>query len=258
MIVIHPTEGLCNKLRVVFSYYQKACEINEELIVIWDVTHQCNGYFLDYFEPVENIKFFKNNDAGFTIDYRGHSWCEGYSPYTKKHKSNIYEKLVPLPYLRKAIDERRAILQDEYIAIHIRRTDHSELANQNERYTQDIEFHQFIDENKNHKVYLSTDNYETQKAILEHYPERVEYIKLINKDNHGVTGFSGLMSLKNLVRRKTGVEDSLRKTSLEDAIIDLYMCIYAEKFMGSGYSSFSNFISYIREYGRSVTNEGRM
>ena len=38
MIVVYPTEGLANKLRVTFSFYQKALETNEELIVIWDVT----------------------------------------------------------------------------------------------------------------------------------------------------------------------------------------------------------------------------
>jgi len=149
MIVVYPTEGLCNKLRVVFSYYRKALDENEELVVIWDFTEQCNGYFLDYFEPVKNIRFVKNNEEGYLLDYKGHRWCEGYSPFASGRQSNIFEKLVPLPHVRSAIDERRKLLQDKYIAVHIRRTDHSDLARKSERYTHDNEFHEFINENGN-------------------------------------------------------------------------------------------------------------
>ena len=53
--VIKPSGGLCNYLRVIFSYYQYAQKINKKLVVIWTVTRFCNGFFLDYFEPVENI-----------------------------------------------------------------------------------------------------------------------------------------------------------------------------------------------------------
>ena len=38
----------------------------------------------------------------------------------------------------------------------------------------------------------------------------------------------------------------MRKTSLRDAILDIYMCVSSEKFMGSGYSSFSDFIECLR------------
>ena len=49
MYVIHPRGGLCNYLRVVFSYYIKARKLNQELVVIWKITSECNGFFLDYF-----------------------------------------------------------------------------------------------------------------------------------------------------------------------------------------------------------------
>ena len=42
--------------------------------------------------------------------------------------------------------------------------------------------------------------------------------------------------------------ESLRRTSLKDAIIDMYMCINSDNFMGSYYSSFSEFINKQREY----------
>ena len=68
MLVIEPIHGLSNYLRVVFSYYKKACELNEELIVIWSVTSECNGFFLDYFEPVKNITFKKENTDNIAFE----------------------------------------------------------------------------------------------------------------------------------------------------------------------------------------------
>ena len=37
-----------------------------------------------------------------------------------------------------------------------------------------------------------------------------------------------------------------RQTTLEDSIIDLYMCVYAAKFKGSGWSSYSEMIDVLR------------
>jgi len=37
-----------------------------------------------------------------------------------------------------------------------------------------------------------------------------------------------------------------RSTSLENAIIDLYMCIYSNDFLGTKHSSFTNFIYHNR------------
>lgn len=45
MIYIIPTDGLCNYLRVVFSYNKYAKSINERLTVIWRITGACNGFF---------------------------------------------------------------------------------------------------------------------------------------------------------------------------------------------------------------------
>lgn len=49
MITIQPVGGLCNYLRVIFSYYVYATNMNEQLLVIWNETEYCNGFFLDYF-----------------------------------------------------------------------------------------------------------------------------------------------------------------------------------------------------------------
>lgn len=67
MIVIQPKGGLCNYLRVIFSYYSKCCKENNELVVIWIKTSPCPGYFLDYFTPIDKVTFYESNIHGYNI-----------------------------------------------------------------------------------------------------------------------------------------------------------------------------------------------
>ena len=40
---------------------------------------------------------------------------------------------------------------------------------------------------------------------------------------------------------------NLRKTSMKDAVIDLFTCVHADKFMGSDWSSYSGLINNLRK-----------
>ena len=215
MYVIQPTGGLCNYLRVVFSYYIKACELNEELVVIWNITSQCNGFFLDYFKPIKNITFKKENNDKLKINYCG---C-----YANKNYKINYSMLELLPELKNIILSKMKILNNNYNAIHVRRTDHTNLAKKKNKYTSNEMFFEFIDKNKDNKcIYIATDNQKTYNEFKDIYKDIIK----INYHNE---------------------LNGLRKTSLKDAIIDLYMCIYANNFMGSDYSSFSSLINSIRK-----------
>ena len=94
MITIKPTGGLCNYLRVVFSYYEYARSINSELNVIWIKTASCPGYFLDYFEPIPYVNFKNSSENDVKIDYHGCSGAKNFKPK--------YDKLKLKPYLKKA------------------------------------------------------------------------------------------------------------------------------------------------------------
>ncbi len=111
-----------------------------------------------------------------------------------------------------------------YISVHIRRTDHILLAKEYNRFTTDEDFINFINQNDNYNLYLATDNFETQQKFYELFKKKIKFINFINKNNN-----------------------NLRKTSLNYAVIDLYMCIYSYKFMGSGFSSFTDYIIHQRE-----------
>jgi hypothetical protein len=220
MLTILPTGGLCNYLRVVFSYYKYAMSINTELNVIWLITPFCPGNFLDYFESVPNINFINNVDKNLKIDYKGGKWHPDFNPY----EQYIYDKLVLKPFMKEIISDKINKLNKDYISVHIRRTDHINLAKRNNAYNEDIDFINFINKfDKNKNIYIATDNEETYNKFKKMYPNRIKF-------NYHKT-----------------YKNTLRKTSLRDAIIDIYICVYSDEFKGSGYSSFSGTINQLRK-----------
>ena len=215
-LIIHPIEGLCNRLRVIFSYLQYANSINKSLLVIWEKTERCNGYFDDYFEPIENVTFIKYKNKDMNVYYRG---------YYKNTEFNYpcYKKLKLKPIINNIINEKLNIIGNNYISIHIRRTDHSFIAKQNKNYTNDDKFITFIENNLNNNLYIATDNLNTYNIFYNRF--------------------------KNKIKFKYHIEQlGFRKTTLQDSIIDLFMCVNSYKFMGSGYSSFSGLINKLRKY----------
>ena len=215
-ITIIPTSGLCNYLRVIFSYYECAKKNNLKLNVIWYVTPQCNGKFLDYFESVPNINIMYGAPINTKIYYIGSSIHPVFKPN--------YSYLKLLPYMKELINARINILGKNYIAVHIRRTDHTELAKKNNKYTYDNEFINFIDKFNNKNLYIATDNKTTYDIFKKKYPNLVKF------NYHEIDN------------------NSLRQTSLKDAIIDIYMCVFSSNFMGSGWSSFSGLINNLRKH----------
>ena len=221
MIVVRPEGGLCNYLRVIFSWLLYTRSKNERLIVLWKVTDACPGWYLDYFNPIKGVNFIKNDFEEYKelITYKGCGWHKDYNPY----KVFIYSDLKLRPHMREIIRERMAEMDNKYIAVHIRRTDHVWLAKKNNCFTPDEDFMKFIRDSKGmNNLYIATDNPGTYDKF-----SRIFRWKKINKYHDCCTA-------------------SLRKTSMQDSIIDIYMCVGADKFKGSGYSSFSDLIYHLR------------
>ena len=214
MLTIQPTGGLCNYLRVIFSYYEYAKTINSELNVIWLITPACNGNFIDYFEPIPNMNIMFTVPENVDIYYKGYDRHPDF-----KHN---YNNLKLLPYMKEIIKTRINALENNYISVHIRRTDHIKLAKENNRYIDDDDFINFIDKFEKN-VYIATDNEKTYNTFKRKYPS------LVKLDYHETNS------------------NALRHTSLRDAIIDIYMCAFSSNFMGSGWSSFSQVIDNLRK-----------
>jgi hypothetical protein len=219
-IVIKPRGGLCNKLRFLLSYYNYAKNLNKDLIAIWEKDQYCPGYFLDYFKPIDGITFKQNNNEKLKIDFMGWDWLQ---EHTKENRREYCKSLVLIPEIQNAVSEYINAMENNYIAIHVRRTDLDVKVKQNNNYTDDEIFFNFIETHPDKKVFLATDNKETQQLFTSRYGDRLFFCKEI-KDS-----------------------DDLRKTSIVDAIIDLYICKEATEFNGTKGSSFSGFIDYLRK-----------
>jgi hypothetical protein len=218
-ITIYPRGGLSNKLRCLFSYYLFCKKNSNQLIVIWDITQECPGFFLDYFEPLENVIFLKNNILNLKPNYIGCAWHPDFNPYC----TNIFSELKLLPIIMNEVKEKLLLLENNFIAIHVRRTDHVKHAMSNNRYTSDEDFFKFIEQHNDFNLYIATDNKDTFDLFYNKYSNKVR------------------------VPYTTNIYvDKLRQTSLKDAIIDLYVCAHSKHFEGSGWSSFSSTILFIK------------
>jgi hypothetical protein len=146
--------------------------------------------------------------------------------------SNI--KFSPKLETLKKIEKIINILENNYVAIHIRRTDHVGLAISKNRFTTDEEFLSFLNSTKSYNIYLASDCLITQKKFKRICPKRIKYINFINNNLNGK-----------------------RKTTFETAIIDMFVCAFASKFKGSDYSSYSDFINLIR-LENNITNDNNI
>lgn len=219
---IHLTSGLSNRIRTLLGFRRKSITENKILNVYWPKDKDCNCHFNDIFEPIHGVKFVKIEPFHFS----GQTTYQNIFKTTNQEMKNDYKNVLCLKKsLRTIVDtfvEKNNIKNS--IGIHIRRTDHIGLAIENKRFSDDNVFHEFIRKHDNKvKIFLATDNAETQQDFIDRYKDRIITYKKIDKN----------------------VED-FRKTSVETAVVDIYISSKCKLFLGSGYSSFSGFIETLR------------
>jgi hypothetical protein len=224
-ITVNVKNGLNNKLRVVLSYLYKANNEKKKLRVYWIPNDECDEKFENLFEPIDNVEFIYNNDDNNNFDYNTNT------VYNNEYiKYNYYELLKPIPSIKKLIYENLLKLNNKFIACHIRRTDLE--ANYNSpsypwyKYKSDDEYINFINKYDNtYKIFLATDNKVTQDIFKNLYGDR-------------------------LICNSISNNDKLRQTSIQYAVVDMYVCSYANEFMGTIGSTFSETINHIRQVNK--------
>jgi hypothetical protein len=225
IIIIKPKNGLGNRLRFMFSFIKELKDNNKfnntKLVVCWLKDKECPYFYLDSLTQIPNVTFINtDNIKDRKIDFSSGGWVEGYQYKNIINNILFSPKLAILEEIKNIIKK----LNNNYISVHIRRTDHVGLAKIRNSYTDDNHFINFLKKYKNYNIFLATDCFNTQKKFKEMFKKRIKYINWINNNN-----------------------PCKRKTLFKDTIIDLFTCAFSKKFMPSGYSSYSYFINLIRK-----------
>lgn len=202
--------GLANRLRVVFSYRHTFGPLE----IVWrpdgEIAH---GRFADVFEPIDGVTFLDDGWCGTkTLDPY---------PHAKDGWRLRYRDLK----LRPEHAERVKDLRDRqpYAAMHVRRTDHVQLAKEMGGYIEDDEYVAWAD-GFTMPVFLATDNARTQASFI----------------NRARVFTAGPITLDSW-------EGGQRNTTLARSAIDLVTCVHAKDFKGCRESSFTNLVQTMRD-----------
>lgn len=219
-ICIRPIGGLCNKLRVIFSYLSMAYHDDKYLVVIWDSDVGCPGNFEDYFEIPLNMTIISTTNESYQ-KYRNDIYYEGFNSSPLFAPNYIQLKLKP--YMLDLLNKKLSKLND-YVAVHVRRTDFHNISS-NGTYIYDESFMRFINNYISSKhLHIATDNKETYNKFKKLYSNKIVFPFPAGDD-----------------------EKALRKTTLQDSILDLYLCIKSSHFMGTTLSSYTELIITMKD-----------
>lgn len=215
-ITVFAEFGLNNKLQVILSYLYKANQENKKLRVIWITDNTCPDIFENLFNPIPNVEFIYINDN------REYDYKQSHSENNSYSTEGYYKLLQPIDSIQNEIDQKKILLGNKYIACHLRRTDGWNHKFYVKDRKIDEEYMEFIDQYPNElKIYIATDCRNTQQKFIDIYGDRLIYKKIIDNNN-------------------------LRQTSLQDAVVDMYVCAGATYFMRSP-GTFSKTIEELRK-----------
>jgi hypothetical protein len=218
--------GLCNRLRVIVSFLCAARKGGGKLFAYWKPDSRCPAECKDLFQPLPSDCEVHNGfgPAGT------HITCHRHPDISVAECAALVDTVLrPTPSLQQRISRVLGELGPGFTAVHIRRTDH------NSSYWEDGAFLKFAQEAPG-KVFVAADNPGSLETLKQGLGDRVV---------HAATF------------RMTGQ----RLTSVEDAVVDLWVARHAARFKGTYYSSFSDWIEMLRvgEPGdlRPLTNDFR-
>lgn len=217
-----PIGGLGNRLRTILSWRA----VHGPITAVWCRSDAvCHGRWEDAFEPLEGVTFEDGGDVhaheykgphdvmscGVCPGLEGTDWCKAYLELASAR--GLERVLSEVGYL------------DEYAAVHARRTDHVEHARTHGHFTTNEELLAWHCRTGNGPLYLATDCPNTRNW----FRARQDRVLTNGAQLESVSGYE------------------VRPGKLADAVIDLFMCARATRFMGSWFSSFSETVEILRK-----------
>ena len=231
-VLVVAEAGCGNKLRVVLSYLDVARRRGQKLVVFWRLSPECDATFEELYEPLDGVRFLHALPPNLPTAPRGAYDTHPDLQFTER-ESAMYAQLRPRPSIAARVAARlKAFGGADFLAIHVRRTDHAELFGERSP-CRDIDFYAFCDRHEPLPIFLATDNAATQAAFLARYGARLRALTP--------------MRPRRSKRRASGADaPGARHTSVADAVADLEACVHAKVFKGTELSSFSDAVAHLR------------
>lgn len=261
MIIIQPSGGLCNRMRVINSAYVLAEKRNEELVVLWYTCDELNCTFENLFLPTTEIKLinicslldlrklyyqftslqhFSNDDI---VNNKTNGILHSDFEYALKNRIYIstwehfyppkhYDLFVPTENLQKRIDAITGNFGSHCVGVHIRRTDNIPSKDKSSTNQFITAMEQEIQADANVMFYLATDDKTEEAALRNHFSDRI----LSNKGR---------------------VLDRNSTQGIQDAVIDLFCLSRTDKILGSFYSSFTDIAADLQHIPKIIVGDDK-
>lgn len=244
MIIIQPSGGLCNRMRVINSAYILAQKKHCKLVVLWKMCDELNCPFEKLFLlPEELVVYnFKSNFNLKKLFYQlsckqrfQNSHIENHTAQGKLHEDFLnslgtsvyistwehfypaqdYHLFVPTPALQARVDAIVKELGSHGVGVHIRRTDNTWSIANSKSDDFFMAIRQELAEFPDAKFYIATDDAREEEQLCREF---------------------GTAIVTN--PKKTLARDSVE--GMQDALIDLFCLSKTTKIFGSFYSSFTD------------------
>ncbi len=215
--------GLGNRLLYILEVL-RSNNNNEHITIIWNNNEHCDGFYNDFFLPINNITITQNEQFDNIIPSNKHYINHTSEDYDRPEYYNIFHNIKINIDIENIVDNYVKNI-GKFISIHIRRGDFKRLTQslKNKGWdTDDLsedKYFDFINKFPEHNIFLATDCPKIRKLFINKYGERLKYHSSI---------FAGL-----------------RRTTIKDALIDMYICSKTPYFLGTRLSTYSVFIELL-------------
>ncbi len=244
MIIIQPSGGLCNRMRVINSGWKLSQVRGDRLRVLWNCNPELNCPFDSLFQPIQEFPitsirsvadprklFYQKTARNYLTNEEivAHRNADGLDPdYVRSLKGNLYlftwewfyptedyHLFMPVPALQSRIDEMTAQFGGSCVGVHIRRTDNQPAIGKSSTDAFLSAMQTEIENDPEVRFYLATDDMEEEARIRSAFPGRI------------------LSNQKRCLKRDSA-------EGIQDALLDLYSLANTRRIIGSYFSSFTD------------------
>ncbi len=244
MIIIQPSGGLCNRIRVINSAWELAKKRRERLVVLWYLCPELNCSFDSLFRPVRELtvlnirslwdprKLFyqltarqrfgnedilnNRTDGVLNEDFYRNLKSPAYI-FTWEHfyPSHDYRFYVPVEPLKRRIDAITSGFGEHCVGVHIRRTDNAISMGKSTTEQFIALMKKELEKAPDTRFFLATDDKNEEDLLRKTFPG-----KIISNENRTLSRAS--------------------QDGIEDALLDLFCLSSTKKLIGSYWSSFTD------------------